>query len=421
MNSLWSLDTLFYLLLNAFRVYVMYRFIHVFFEKRKTSGIVEFLCFAGYYAINSMAYLLYENAILNIFSNIIPFFLITLLFNSKLSTKILATIIVYPLQMVAEMIAYFPLSTITEGGTLVTVTGIISNLLMFIFSLIAGRMVNKNGRAELYSGRWVALLSIPICSIFVSAVLFLQGNGSVWISLAACFLLAINFMTFFLYESMIRHYMEEQERQLLIQQNHAYLQQFDLIKNNDQRFRIIRHDLKNQLYSIRMLIRDGKDEEVIKYLDSMEHFAIGEGQHVNTGNTNIDSILNYKISEAIGQGIAVNTEILVPDSIPLDPFVLNVVIGNLFDNAIEAASQSDNKEIKFNMRADNSTLVIKIENYFAGKLNQKNGQYATTKSDKIHHGLGLKSIQMILDKNNGNIDIEVKDQKFTAVILLYFL
>ncbi len=95
------------------------------------------------------------------------------------------------------------------------------------------------------------------------------------------------------------------------------------------------------------------------------------------------------------------------------------IIGNFIDNAIGARRQGEEKQIQFNMRADQSTLLIKVENDFASTLIQKNGQYLTTKPDKNHHGMGLKSIQMIVDKNNGKMEIEVTDHKFSVVVMLY--
>ena len=421
MSNLLTMDVLVYLASNVFRIYVIYRFAHIFFDtnKRRTSASIEFLCFAAYFLVNSGTYLLFQNAILNIFTNVVPFFLITFIFNSKFSTKLLSTFILYPIQMVAEIIVYFPLVAISNGAPIDTLTSIISTLLFFVISLVAGRMSSKQDKAELISSRWLALLSIPIGSIIIAVVLFLEGNDSVWISLAGVFLLAINFTTFYLYETMIRFYLEESEKKLLIQQNQAYQRQFNLIEKNQDKVRALRHDLKNQLNSMRSLLKVGKPNEAMKYLDGMDTFIESGDNFVHTDNPHVDSILNYKIAEAKVGGITVETDILIPTAFRIDPFSLNVVIGNLMDNAIEASTMVENKHIRFVMRVDTSTLLIKVENTYAEAPVIRNGEYVTQKPNAEFHGFGIKSVQAILEKYNGKMEVAIKDNHFDVIIFMY--
>ncbi len=421
MSNLLTIDTLVYLATNVFRIYVVYRFAHIFFDtnKRKTNASIEFLCFAAYFIINSGTYLLMDNAILNIITNVIPFFLITFIFSSKVSTKLLATFILYPIQMVAEVIVYFPLVAISNGASIDTLTSIISTLLFFVLSLVAGRMSSKQDKAELASSRWLALLSIPIGSIIIAVVLFLEGNNSIWISLAGIFLLAINFTTFYLYETMIRFYLEESEKKLLLQQNLAYQRQFDLIEKNQDKIRTLRHDLKNQLNSMRSLLKVGQSNEAIKYLDGMDSFIESGDNFVHTDNPHVDSILNYKIAEAKNNGITVETDILIPTAFHIDPFSLNVVIGNLMDNAIEASTLVGNKQIRFVMRVDASTLLIKVENTYEEEPFFGNGEYITQKPNAEFHGFGMKSVGSIIEKYNGKMDVAIKDKHFVVTVFMY--
>jgi len=420
MGSIITVDSVLYLFSNLFRLYVLYRFLHIFFHNPKYGKNIELICFIGYYFLNSSTYLIFENPLINILTNVVAFFLITLLFNSKLSTKLLSTIIVYALSMVVEIIVYFPIVALAKGAQVDALVSIISDLLLFLISLVAGKMSQQNSDVELVSKRWIALLTIPVGSIFIAVVMFLDVKSAIWITVSACFLLGINFMSFYLYEHMLRLYIEDREKQFLVQQNQAYVRQFDIIEKAQQKDRILRHDLKNQLYSIRALVKAGEQNKALQYLDSMESFVETDERHVNTGNPYVDSMLNYKMTEAVKAGIKVDRDIFVPSVLPMDLFSLNVILGNLFDNAIEASVLSPEKTIKFDIRVDRSTLLIKMDNTYSGERKLKGDSFKTTKDEKNTHGYGLKSIQSILEKYDGTMKITTDNNHFITLIMLYF-
>ena len=65
-------------------------------------------------------------------------------------------------------------------------------------------------------------------------------------------------------------------------------------------------------------------------------------------------------------------------------------------------------------------LSIKVDNYFVGKVNfSEDGLPETTKGNADYHGYGMRSIQAIIDKYGGTMNIEVKDgEVFVLSIVL---
>ena len=93
----------------------------------------------------------------------------------------------------------------------------------------------------------------------------------------------------------------------------------------------------------------------------------------------------------------------------------------MIDNAIEAVTKIENKDkrtISLIVRNALSCTSIFISNYFEGKVKlDRNGMPITSKQNKSYHGYGLKSIKMIVDKYNGDLKIDVKDNIFIIQIL----
>jgi sensor histidine kinase regulating citrate/malate metabolism len=98
---------------------------------------------------------------------------------------------------------------------------------------------------------------------------------------------------------------------------------------------------------------------------------------------------------------------------------MNVILGNLLDNAVEAVKKINEKKIKIEMELDRGCLYIKIENTFNGNIEIRDGKLKTIKNNSQYHGIGLVSIKNALDKYEGIIDIDYQSKTFSVNIMLY--
>lgn len=98
------------------------------------------------------------------------------------------------------------------------------------------------------------------------------------------------------------------------------------------------------------------------------------------------------------------------------------MIGNLLDNAIEAASHEgvcDNlRSVKFTSKRKGNLLMLVVENGYAIKPVLEGNRFKTTKKQSEHHGIGTRSIQYIADKYSGVIDMSFLNNWFIVTILL---
>ena len=79
-----------------------------------------------------------------------------------------------------------------------------------------------------------------------------------------------------------------------------------------------------------------------------------------------------------------------------------ILLSNLLDNAIEACEKLDcNKVIRLKLVKEKQQMVLSVQNPVAVPVEIKNNDIQTGKGDKKNHGIGLKNIQMVLDKYGG--------------------
>lgn len=150
----------------------------------------------------------------------------------------------------------------------------------------------------------------------------------------------------------------------------------------------------------------------------MRRFIENPKGWVESGNLQIDSVLNYFLQRAQKTLKVVETEIKIPQGIE-HTFDMNVIFGNLFENAIEAAEQSEEKILRAKIKLKQGILRIEISNSFSGERHKAEGGYVTTKQEAKRHGIGLKSVNEIVKKYNGEMETDIVDGQFYVNLILY--
>ena len=180
-----------------------------------------------------------------------------------------------------------------------------------------------------------------------------------------------------------------------------------------------RHDYRNHIQVLKNYAELGDLEAVKSYLDGLEEDLSTVDLALKTGNRMTDIILNSKISLARSREISVRADAHVPVSLTISGVDLCIVLGNLFDNAIEACMQRPREErmIRIYMEMKNTQLYISLTNTTAQKKQRReNGRYASTKGHG--RGYGLVRIDTIIERYQGYIRRGSEDGAFTTEVLL---
>ncbi len=182
----------------------------------------------------------------------------------------------------------------------------------------------------------------------------------------------------------------------------------------------MRHNIKNHLLTVLSYVENSKNDEARKYISDIIDFYQNKTEFVHTGYPPIDGLLNYKLQSAFENGIKISAKTSLPSDLSLSSFDLTVILGNLIDNALEAAmSVSENRFIDFKMDYSKGMMIIKISNPYSCDVKMENGKIITSKKDKVNHGLGLKSVNEVLERYNGMTKIEADGNIFTITAALY--
>ncbi|MES8989573.1 ATP-binding protein, partial [Oliverpabstia intestinalis] len=108
-----------------------------------------------------------------------------------------------------------------------------------------------------------------------------------------------------------------------------------------------------------------------------------------------------------------------PINLPYENSDLCVILGNLLDNAIEAAENSENKEIDVRIVYVKNKLKITVKNYYTGKIKKDTGgNFISTKSDTKNHGIGLQSVTRIVDAYGGVMEVRTDHSVFQVDIII---
>lgn len=200
-------------------------------------------------------------------------------------------------------------------------------------------------------------------------------------------------------------------------QNKLLKNQVEEVQNIYMTMRGWRHDYHNHLQSLKVKLDKNQIEESIAYLNELETDLDDIQQIVETGNINVDAILNSKLSLAVAHNIDVNVKVSIPQQFPISDIDCCVLLGNLVDNAIESCEKvEDKKYIRLYIGLYKKQLYISITNATNELVRKFDEEYITTK--RGNHGHGLKRINKVVEKYNGFINRKNEPGVFVTEIMI---
>lgn len=235
-------------------------------------------------------------------------------------------------------------------------------------------------------------------------------NLTVWIYIVLLYLLA-SITAVSVYQ---RLHMQEQTRQQL----QLYKKQMDIMQQTERKVRGLRHDMKHHAQELSCLAKEERYEDILTYLQVMGGFMENPNEYVVSGNKELDAICNFLLEKAANQGIEVEARSEIPEGISVPVFELNSILGNLLENATEAAVRSKKKKLQMEMYVKKGLLYIAITNSYDGVLLQKGKKFVSRKEEE-NHGFGLKNVQEILKENRGIMKIRSDKEMFRVDVMLY--
>ncbi len=217
-----------------------------------------------------------------------------------------------------------------------------------------------------------------------------------------------------------------QNKELIKKQENYELNQKELnyLLSSTKKLRKIKHDLSMHINTLNQLLKQEEYREATTYINKYFNVIAETPYFPSTGNVAIDCILSTRIHIAQKANIDVQTSIFVPQNFPLDSLSTCTLLGNLWDNAIEACKNlapSTEKDlfIHFSVKTIKNMVLIRISNPFNGIVKKDiHGNYASPKNHYIFPGLGLDSEREIVSKDDGIMNINDDNNIFSVSILI---
>lgn len=191
------------------------------------------------------------------------------------------------------------------------------------------------------------------------------------------------------------------------------------VDNMYRKMRGWRHDYRSHIQTMKAYAAKGDLDSISRYLDALDEDLTTVDTVIKTGNPFTDAVLNSKISLANSKDIRVIADANIPVRLQIPEIDLCCIIGNLFDNAIEAslALPKEERLIRVYMDVKNTQLYISFTNFTAhAKMKKTAGRFASSKGEG--HGFGLMRIDAIVERLGGYLCRASEDGAFTTELLL---
>lgn len=363
-----------------------------------------------------------------LFSIIATSILSMFFFKIKSSRAIFYSVLLVSISSFLEHIIIFVISSYSSlyiaeyksETILLVVEIIISKVLYFIIVMILLGFTQKDESiikipTAFYIFPLITLISVT-CFWYVSLNQHLEFRNQIILGIVSVLLLLATLFVFFSFQANAHR----ENKLLLLQQEQDKIKTdityYEILEKQNNNLRAYAHDAKNHLSTIKNL---NDNPEVEMYISKMIERLAEYGKVCHSGNHTLDVVIDKYVTECELNNIAFEFDIKNNNLSQIEPYDLVAILGNLLDNALEAAEQSQDKMVSIETDFRNNFSVIIVSNSC-----DKNPQFSnselpiTTKSNKRLHGFGLKSVRKTIKKYNGDIAFYYDDMTKSFVVTI---
>ena len=213
------------------------------------------------------------------------------------------------------------------------------------------------------------------------------------------------------------------EQENIALQNELLAKNYQVAKESYESNARLYHDMGNHFSMIQSYLADGKVEEARTYLNRLGKDRAAYSVERFTGIEAVDYILSQKAELARQQNIETSIHAEYPKDCKIDPVDFCTILTNLLDNAMEACRklpEASAKMLSVTIRRINQFIIIQIANSCIEEPVISKGNFKTSKTDKRHHGWGMKNVRLAVEKYHGTMEYEYNKNMFTVSIMLFY-
>lgn len=415
-----------YLISSLFNLYIIKRFMDIFFKSKQDSTPKLIVSYFSYFLITGILYFFVKIPGLMLIANIILLFLIARCYDASVKKQFLAAIYVYFVGFASEVIVtaltMTNLTPFIEYEYSNIVGFFTSKILNFFIVLLIGNAVNIKKHHSMPLWLFLSSTLIPIATIVIEFLVLIAAKTSMEIVIVSIIVLFfINAVVFFLYDSLSAAYDKQLKAVISEQERTYYYNQCLLMQESAEDVRDFKHDMSNHLLLLQNFINEGKEKQAKSYINELtKEYQKIKTVYSATGNIAIDSIINYKLLNVSKPCLHIDVNANVPTEINVEIVDLSVILTNLLDNALTALDKV-NGDCRLSVKIiyRKGMLLIQISNSYLEEIQNENGELKTTKEEKKGHGRGLQNVKKTAEKYHGTLRYKYDINTFTAEVILY--
>lgn len=431
------LDKIIVLINCIFEVYIFFDFFHHYFDYQshcqllwKRIGIS--LCAAvGLFGIHA-----FGSPYLNLWGSIIIIWLyMKALFQANSGTKLLCLIVSFSVSLGCEFLfgifLHIPFYFHNQNSFIY-----LAEIPWYLFSiklltyiiLIIIKQFTTHPQKLIDQKIFVFYLCIPISSLIIMLLIYYSGvNFS--ISLLTKALISVSFAlvlfgNIFIFCAFYRYteelYKITEQKLIMLRQ----VKNFNQTQTMEDKYQEYIHNISHHLKTIGELAKENRNSNIISIVQDLNIDLENNILTLYCSNVVLNAILSEKKSVAERNDIEMDIYVEpCSDFIKISDMDIITMLGNLLDNATQAAANADYKRIKVRIYKENEGCfhIIKIENRFSGQVYRIEQRFLSTKEEQGIHGIGIRSVEKTAEKYGGYLECFIEKNLFTAVLVLPIL
>lgn len=350
--------------------------------------------------------------------------LLLLLYDDKVVKCIFIFMIYLSIVLVSDVMTSAVISIIYGYmyGEVNTINYMLGNIIMdiwvvlfciYVSHFLAPKVKDMNDKC------WIKIMMCPLLGFVAIIILdgFAQAAGATKMYLFLMLItfvfifIAFNYFVFELFKSYTNDIIINQLKDLMRSQE----LQYNVLIENEKNIRTLKHNIDDYMSVMKNMIEHGIEAEPRELMNELEGIAGDIEYTAYTSCITIDAILNMYRQYANNRGIKYIIQSQGDAQVNIDSLDITTILCNLIKNALEASEKTNEKFIAVNIKVTSEIVQIIIENSSL-QVTIHNNLLPTSKKSDIHiHGLGLLSVEKIIQKYDGIFSIDYEGGIFTSL------
>lgn len=395
----------------------------LFIPKRKL--YIRVLLFVLGYSIGCLLFNLSIIWLNTIFFTLLNFFLLKSLYICSWKSCIFHTVLLISLTLGTEILVEFLLGMLFGGAEkyqdslpILVILCVFSKLLYYTLTKLCIRLSSKSS-TNIHDAGPIALLlgSFSFSTIFILLIMAysaLYGNLPPFMEtlmmIGALILLLSALAIFAGYQYSQKLNQENLDLQLIKQKDQVEGEYFSALEDQYERQKVLLHDLRRHLTAIKEFALENGDQQVVRYVSDLQKLPALQRKVKFCGNIMLNVVLSHYKELCDEKAIQFSVDVRDVDVEFLAQNDITALFGNLLENAVEAAGNSEKPYIELIIGSNGDThsdarLFISLTNSSDEEpLKDSAGNFLTHKLNRERHGMGQKSIKRAVKKYDGNIE-----------------